>query len=161
MSSSLTPPSPSLSLSSSLHSMAESICKCPTMVVSPHNQTPVEGSANISRYVCREFCPELYEGLGLEEALKIDSWLDLASGMLLYGSSKEKASVMRRLNSHLGSASYLVGDSVTLADIVTYVTICSEPGLKPTANVKQWMKRCQALNEFLDFPCTHLSNTDS
>ena len=158
MSSTLTPFPLSLS---SLHSMAESICKCPTMVVSPHNQTPVEGSANISRYVCREFCPELYEGLGLEEALKIDSWLDLASGMLLYGSSKEKASVMRRLNSHLGSASYLVGDSVTLADIVAYVTICSEPGLKPTANVKQWMKRCQALNEFVDFPCTHLSNTDS
>ena len=130
------------------------------MVVSPHNQTPVQGIANIARYLCREFCSNLYEGLGCEEALKIDSWLDSVAGVLLYGSSKEKASVMRRLNSHLGSGSYLVGDCVTLADIVAFATISSEPGLKPTANVKEWLKRCQSHSEFAVLPCT-LSCTDS
>lgn len=139
----------------------ESICKGPTMVVSPHNQTPVEGIANIARYLCREFCSNLYEGLGAEEALKIDSWLDSVAGTLLYGSSKEKASVMRRLNSQLGSSGYLVGDCVTLADIIAFAIVGSEPGLKPTANVKQWLKRCQAHPEFAGLPCSRLSSTDS
>lgn len=131
------------------------------MVVSPHNQTPVEGIANIARYLCREFCSNLYEGLGAEEALKIDSWLDSVAGTLLYGSSKEKASVMRRLNSQLGSSGYLVGDYVTLADIIAFAIVGSEPGLKPTANVKQWLKRCQAHPEFAGLPCSCLSSTDS
>lgn len=138
--------------------LTETECQSPTMMVSPHNQTPVEGTANIARYLCREFCPELYEGLGPENSSKIDSWLDAVSGTMLYGGSKEKTSVMRRLNSHLGSANFLVGNQMTLADIVAYVVICNESGQKPTGNVKQWLKRCLAIPELADIPCNCLDS---
>ena len=129
------------------------------MVVSPHNQTPVEGVANIARYLCREFCPNLYEGLGPETASQVDSWLDTVTRSLSNGTSKEKTSVLRRLNSHLGSASYLVGEGVTLADIVVYSAMCSQDGLKPTANVKRWMKRLQlAVPALACIPCSLPSN---
>lgn len=129
------------------------------MVVSPHNQTPVEGVANIARYLCREFCPSLYEGLGIEAASQVDSWIDTVSRNLSTGTSKEKASAMRRLNSQLGSAKYLVGEGVTLADIIVYSTLCGQDGLKPTANVKQWIKRLQlAVPALACIPCSLPSN---
>ena len=127
------------------------------MIVSPHNQTPVEGIANISRYLCREFCPELYEALGASEAAKIDSWLDSVSGSFLHGSAKEKASVLRRLNSQLGAGGFLVGERVTVADVVGYTVVCGEKA--PTGNVKQWLKRCQQLPEFAGIPCSCISNS--
>ena len=132
------------------------------MVVSPHNQTPVEGIANIARYICREFCPELYEGNGTgpATAAKIDSWLDVITGTLVHGGSKEKASVMRRLNSHLGSASFLASERPSLADFVAYVVVCSEGGLKPTANVKQWLRKCNdVIPELAEIPCTCLPDS--
>lgn len=138
----------------------KSDCRAPTMVVSPHNQTPVEGIANILRYICREFSLELYEGNGLETAAKIDSWLDMITGTLVHGGAKEKASVMRRLNSHLGSASFLAGGKLSLADIVGYVVVCHGGGLKPTANVKQWLRRCRdQLPELAAIPCNCLSDS--
>ena len=130
------------------------------MVVSPHNQTPVEGIANILRYISREFSPELYEGTGLETAAKIDSWMDMIAGTLVHGGAKEKASVMRRLNSHLGSASFLAGGRLSLADIVGYVAVRHESGLKPTANVKQWLQKCgDQLPELTAIPCNFVSDS--
>ena len=114
------------------------------MVVSSHNQTPVEGIANIARYFCRQYCPDFYEDLGPIASSQIDSWLELVCGTLIRGTSKEKASVMRKLNSQLGSSSYLVGEFLSIADIVSYSVICSLHGVKPTANVKQWLKRLQS-----------------
>ena len=120
------------------------------MIVSPHNQTPVEGIANISRYLCREFCPDLYEGRGPEQALLVDSWLDSVAGSFLFGSSKEKTSVMRRLNSHLGSNVFLAGAEMTLADIVAYSVLGgSTDDQKLTGNVKTWLNRCRNLQGYV------------
>ena len=128
------------------------------MVVSPHNQTPVEGIANISRYICREFCPEYYEGRGPEQAAVVDGWLDAVGGTYIFGSSKEKTSILRRLNAHLGSNDFLAGTEITLADIVAYGVICGGPGgQKLTGNVKTWIKRCQNLPEFHGIPTIDLS----
>ena len=123
------------------------------MVVSPHNQTPVKGIANIARYVCREFAPQLYEGKGHEQAALVDSWLDAVAGTFVFGSSKEKLSVLRRLNSHLGSAPFLAGDDVTLADIVAYAVLCrGSGGHKLTDNVKKWINSCRNRSEFEGIP---------
>ena len=83
----------------------ESICPVVTMVVSPHNQTPVQGLANVLRYLIREYCPSLYEGQGAGRASEIDSWMDTVTNVLLgsRSSAKEKASVAKKMNSRLGA----------------------------------------------------------
>jgi len=118
-----------------------------TMVVSPHNQTPVTGQANICRYLCREYFPALYEESpgGLDAAAQMDNWLDEVSTTLQRGSSREKASVVRRLNSHLGSASFLAAtESPSIADLVAFTVLSEQRGLKVPTNVKQWLKRVKA-----------------
>ncbi len=134
--------------------------KCPTMVVSPQDQTPVEGTANISRYLCREYFPALYENGkgGPERASLIDSWLDAVSITLQRGSAKEKQSVIRRFNSQLGSSNFLVGEDLSLADIVSYCFLCEQPQLKLGGNVKQWLKRVQAtIPRIATVRCPYLS----
>ena len=154
------PHSPSCTHTHTLYT-TDTSCRQPTMVVSAHNQTPVEGIANISRYLCRQFCPKLYEGNGHEQAALIDSWLDAVAGTFIFGSSKEKTSIIRRLNSHLGSSQYLVGKDVSLADIVSYTVICGASGeQKLTENVKKWIKSCQSRPEFQGIP-TVQNLTDS
>ena len=113
----------------------------PVMVVSPGQQIPVEGLANISRYLSRQFCPNLYESLPPLTASQIDSWLDSLS-TYVHGNAKEKASVLRSLNATLGTSSYLVGDFPTLCDIVLCPVI--KAGSKLGNNVKTWIKRCDA-----------------
>lgn len=141
---------------------SDSVCSVPTMVVSPHNQTPVEGIANISRYISREFCPDLYESLDAAVASQIDGWLDLLCVSLACGSSKEKSSVMRRLNAQLGSSPFLVGGTLTLADVVAYAVLCNtDAGLKLSANVKQWLKRLQSVPELSCLPCSWLPDCTS
>lgn len=123
------------------------------MVVSAHNQTPVRGIANISRYLCRLFCPDLYEGNGYEQAALVDSWLDAVTGTYIFGSSKEKLSVLRRFNSHLGSCQFLAGNGATLADLVAYPIICGGSGSqKLTDNVKKWINCCRNCPEFQGVP---------
>ena len=78
----------------------------------------------------------------------------------MFGSSKEKSSVMRHLNSQLGSTPFLAGGEVTLADIVAYPTLGDGLGmLKVTENVKSWMKRCRALPEFEGCPVIDFGDT--
>lgn len=139
---------------------AEKECPAATMVVSPHNQTPVTGQANISRYLCREYFPALYEESsgGLEAAAQMDSWMDAMSTTLQRGGSKEKASIVRRMNSHLGSSSFLAGtDGPALADFVVFTVLSEQQGLKIPANVKQWLKRVRAMTLNSDLcQCPHL-----
>ena len=118
----------------------------------------MEGIANIARYICREFCPQYYEGNGPEQAMRVDSWLDAIAGTYIFGSSKEKTSVLRRLNSHLGSSEFLAGSNVTLADIVAYDVISGRQGdQKLTENLKKWVRSCQNRPEFRGMPSINLT----
>ena len=144
---SLPPPLPSLS---------ESVCSAITMMISPHNQTPVQGLANIIRYITREYCPSLYEGQGTEKASEIDSWLDTVSTVLLTAksSTKEKASIARKMNSRLGGNGYLVGDRLTLADLLAYWAVCGLGAVKLTTNIIDWLNRVYAdVPSLGTFPC--------
>lgn len=115
------------------------------MMVSPHNQTPIEGLDNIARYICRVYCPSLYEDLGPEVASVIDSWLDRFCHNFLVTSAKERASIVKNLNVSLGSNAWVVGNQFTLADLVLYCVISqNSSGLKTIgANVERWMKDCR------------------
>ena len=134
----------------------ESICPVVTMVVSPHNQTPVQGLANVLRYLIREYCPSLYEGQGAGRASEIDSWMDTVTNVLLgsRSSAKEKASVAKKMNSRLGANGYLVGDELSLADLLGYWAVCGQGAIKLTNNIKDWLTRVYTdVPSLGTFPC--------
>ena len=134
----------------------DAVCPNVSMMVSPHNQTPVQGLANILRFLTREFCPSLYEGQGPQNASEIDSWVDTVSMILLgdRSSTKEKTSVARKLNSRLGGNGYLVGEQLSLADLYCYWAVCGQGAVKLTKNISDWLYRVYAAVPALGtFPC--------
>ncbi|XP_070579868.1 aminoacyl tRNA synthase complex-interacting multifunctional protein 2-like [Ptychodera flava] len=119
----------------------------PEMNVSPISQTPIQGEANIARYFARLLDPS-YE-CNAELASHIDMWLDLASHSLCRGSSKEKAAAMRALNSHLGKNKWLVGSSLSLADVVTWSAVYqADQASAASNNVKKWLHACEDHSAF-------------
>lgn len=135
---------------------SDAVCPNITMMVSPHNQTPVQGLANVLRYLTREFSPSLYEGQGPQKASEIDSWMDTVSAVLLNdkSSSKEKTSVARKLNSRLGGNEYLVGEQLSLADLYCYWAVCGQGAVKLTKNITDWLTRVYvAVPALGTFPC--------
>lgn len=127
-----------------------------TMMCSPGKQVPISGISNICRYLSRQYCAEIYESLPPAISSQSDTWLDLFSLLYLYGNAKEKGSVIRQMNSALGSKGFLTGDAPTLADIVLYGIIGTEKGVKVTGNVKKWMVRCHGVTEMKTFPCLYI-----
>lgn len=120
----------------------------PSMMVDPHKQSLVVGEANIARYLARLFMPA-YDSSDPIQATLTDTWLDLATHQLLQGNSKEKAAAVRNLNSRLGKSDWLVGSSVSLADIVVWSAL-QQVGLalNAPANVQKWIRACHNLPEF-------------
>lgn len=113
------------------------------MMISPSLQTCIEGESNIARYLARLLNPA-YDSTDIVTATDIDQWLD-RSTTLLSGNSKEKAGVLRTVNAYLGKSSWLVGNQLSLADVVFWSAIQqtgqadSVPG-----NVKKWIQSCNA-----------------
>ncbi|KAM9305861.1 aminoacyl tRNA synthase complex-interacting multifunctional protein 2 [Gastrophryne carolinensis] len=117
----------------------------PQMKFSIQNMCPIEGEGNIARF--------LFSLLGYSfnavTATLIDSWVDTALFQLREGSSKEKAVVLRALNSTLGNSSWLAGNELTVADIVSWCAIHqSGNSTAIPANVQKWMKSCENLTSF-------------
>lgn len=113
----------------------------PTLMVSPHKQTNVEGESNIARYIQRLLNPD-YDNCPAA-ATKTDEWLDLAE-QYIRGNKKENAAVVKTLNSRLGSSEWLAGKSLSLADIVMWSVISQAKAQKDCpANVKTWIQRCE------------------
>ena len=119
----------------------EDICPAPTMMVSA-NQVPVVGMANILRLLARLFAQELYEGRGLVAAAQVDTWLDAATQQVLNGNSKERAAFLRQLNARLGSANWLAGDTLSLADLFVFLALCQMSEVKASGNVQKWAEQC-------------------
>lgn len=113
----------------------------PVMMVDPKNQTPIEGEASIARYLSRLLNPS-YDSSDPVTATVIDTWLDTAQ-QLLNGNNKEKAAVVRSLNSQLGKNTWLVGTSLSLADIVMWSALHqSQQASSAQGNVKKWLQAC-------------------
>ncbi len=126
------------------------------MMYAPGKQIPVSGIANICRFLSRQFCPEVYESFDHTVCGQTDYWLDSLSIAYLHGNAKEKGSVLRQLNSALGSKDYVTGTCPTLADIVLFSIIGNDKGLKMSANVKNWMNYCHRVQEMKYVPCLYL-----
>ena len=123
------------------------------MMVSVGSQVPVTGMANIMRFIVRLFAPELYEGDSPLVAAQVDMWLDLVTYQIVNGNVRSRGSVLRQLNSRLGSSKWLAGETFTLADLYTFVVLCglNDPGKVP-GNVQRWTKSCCEIPALTSLP---------
>jgi len=116
------------------------------MKFSVQTMCPIEGEGNIARFLFSLFGQK-------QDAVTltlIDSWVDIAIFQLQEGSSKEKAAVFRSMNSALGKSPWLVGNELTVADVVLWSVLQQAGGCGGTtpANVQRWMRACENLAPF-------------
>ncbi|XP_053220117.1 aminoacyl tRNA synthase complex-interacting multifunctional protein 2 isoform X1 [Podarcis raffonei] len=115
------------------------------MKFSIQTMCPIEGEGNIARF--------LFSLLGQKHnavtATLIDSWVDTAIFQLQEGSNKEKAAVLRSMNAALGKTSWLVGNELTVADVVAWCALQQTGSTNAVpANVQKWLKSCENLAPF-------------
>ncbi|KAJ1096852.1 hypothetical protein NDU88_001983 [Pleurodeles waltl] len=117
----------------------------PQMKFSIQNMCPVEGEGNIARFLFSLLAPEPSAVI----LTQIDSWVDTVIFQMKEGSNKEKAAVLRAMNSALGKSPWLVGSELTVADIVGWCAVQQTNGSTAIpANVQKWMKSCENLAPF-------------
>lgn len=116
------------------------------MKFSVQTMCPIEGEGNIARF--------LFSLLGPQQnavtLTLIDSWVDVAIFQLKEGGSKEKSAVLRSMNSTLSKSPWLVGNELTVADVVLW-SVLQQTGSCSTAlpaNVQKWMQACENLAPF-------------
>ncbi|KAJ7989719.1 hypothetical protein DPEC_G00307440 [Dallia pectoralis] len=116
------------------------------MKFSIQNMCPIEGESNVARFLFRLLAPYPSDPA---LATLVDSWVDTAFFQLVDGSAKERAAVLRALNSALGRSPWLTGPEPSLADIACYCCVLQTgPPSSTPANVQRWLKACENLGHF-------------
>ncbi|XP_040011034.1 aminoacyl tRNA synthase complex-interacting multifunctional protein 2 isoform X2 [Xiphias gladius] len=110
------------------------------------NMCPIKGEANVARFLFKLLAPYPSDPA---LATLLDSWVDTAFFQLAEGSAKERAAVLRALNSALGHNPWLAGPEFSLADIACYCCLLqSGSASSAPANVQRWLKSCENLGHF-------------
>ncbi|KAJ0001451.1 hypothetical protein NQD34_006471 [Periophthalmus magnuspinnatus] len=116
------------------------------MKFSIQNMCSIEGEANVARFLFK-----LLSVYPSDPALAtlVDSWVDTAFFQLAEGGPKERATVLRALNSALGRTPWVAGSDFSLADIACFCCMqkCISASSAP-ANVQRWLKSCENLGHF-------------
>ncbi|XP_029945280.1 aminoacyl tRNA synthase complex-interacting multifunctional protein 2 isoform X2 [Salarias fasciatus] len=116
------------------------------MKFSVQNMCPIEGEASVARFLFKLLAPYPSDPA---VATLVDSWVDTAFFQLAEGSAKERAAVLRALNSALGRTPWLSGSEFTLADVACYCCVLrSGSASAAPANVQRWIKSCENLGHF-------------
>ncbi|XP_049416589.1 aminoacyl tRNA synthase complex-interacting multifunctional protein 2 isoform X2 [Epinephelus fuscoguttatus] len=116
------------------------------MKFSVQNMCPIEGEANVARFLFKLLSPYPSDPA---VATLVDSWVDTAFFQLAEGSAKERAAVLRALNSALGRNPWLAGPEFSLADIACYCCVLQSGSASSTpSNVQRWIKSCENLGHF-------------
>ncbi|XP_060757729.1 aminoacyl tRNA synthase complex-interacting multifunctional protein 2 isoform X1 [Neoarius graeffei] len=116
------------------------------MKFSTQSMCPIEGEANVARFLFRLLGSEPKDPI---VATQLDSWVDTAFFQLAEGGSKERAAVLRSLNSALDHSIWLLGHEPSLADIVCACCILRNgQTLSTPANVQRWLQACRNLEHF-------------
>ncbi|GFR00876.1 aminoacyl tRNA synthase complex-interacting multifunctional protein 2 [Trichonephila clavata] len=117
------------------------------MMVDPIHQGIVEGEVNIARYLSRLFSLN-YETDPILSTM-IDNYLELVHSSIIHGNNKERQGALRSLNSQLGKNAFIVGDSYTIADIVTWsALIQAKLHQSLPANVMKWFNSLSNVDIF-------------
>lgn len=116
------------------------------MKFSVQTMCPIEGEGNIARFLFSLFGQKH----NAVNSTLIDSWVDIAIFQLKEGSSKEKAAVFRSMNSALGRSPWLVGNELTVADVMLWSVLQQTGGCSAAApaNVQRWLRSCENLAPF-------------
>ncbi|XP_020820952.1 aminoacyl tRNA synthase complex-interacting multifunctional protein 2 isoform X2 [Phascolarctos cinereus] len=117
----------------------------PQMKFSIQTMCPIEGEGTIARFLF-SLLGQTHDAVSLT---LIDHWVDMAFFQLKEGSSKEKAAVLRCISSALGRGPWLVGNELTVADIVAWGVLqqLGGPNSVPS-DIQKWMKSCENLASF-------------
>ncbi|CAJ1076554.1 aminoacyl tRNA synthase complex-interacting multifunctional protein 2 isoform X2 [Xyrichtys novacula] len=116
------------------------------MKFSVQSMCPIEGEANVARFLFKLLA--LYPS-DPAAATMVDNWVDTAFFQLAEGSTKERAAVLRALNSALGRNPWLAGSEFSLADVACYCCVLqSGSASSAPANVQRWIKSCENLGHF-------------
>ncbi|XP_026994991.1 aminoacyl tRNA synthase complex-interacting multifunctional protein 2 isoform X2 [Tachysurus fulvidraco] len=116
------------------------------MKFSTQSMCPIEGEANVARFLFRLLGSEPKDPI---VATQSDSWVDTAFFQLAEGGSKERAAVLRSLNSALGCSIWLLGHEPSLADIACACCVLRSGQVSSTpANVERWLQACRNLKHF-------------
>ncbi|XP_034568016.1 aminoacyl tRNA synthase complex-interacting multifunctional protein 2 isoform X2 [Notolabrus celidotus] len=116
------------------------------MKFSVQNMCPIEGEANVARFIFKLLAPYPSDPV---LATLVDNWVDTAFFQLAEGSTKERAAVLRALNSALGRNPWLAGSEFSLADVACYCCVLqSGSASSAPANVQRWIKSCENLGHF-------------
>ena len=112
--------------------------------MSANSQTPIQGEANVARYLARLITPRYDDG-PIQHVCAVDDLVDLASNSILAGSSKEKAAAVRTLNSVLGKNEWLApSGEMSVADAVVWSALQQTGASKGApGNVQKWLKACE------------------
>eukprot|EP00794_Sanderia_malayensis_P009417 gene9417-10403_t len=115
----------------------------PSLLICPRLQTAIRGDANIARYLCRAFSPDLFESLNEDVVCLIDHWISVATLQIRNGAFEQKA-LMQSMNKALACNKFLACDDLTLADIVVWSAITMTKNLAKslTGNAKEWYLNC-------------------
>jgi elongation factor 1-gamma len=136
---------------------------------------PIFESNSMARYVVRKGNDKGLYGANDYEACQVDQWLDVSRsiepflffwvgpvfGYAPYNEQMKKNAVERvskhlaGINRHLEGRTWFVGDRVTLADIVMFVSLSSamktvfDPAFRSQfPNVQKWFEHCLAQDNF-------------
>ena len=117
-------------------------------MVNPRTQTTIHGEGNIARYMARLLTPSYDDEGDVVAATVIDQWVDSAA-QFAHGNNKERAAVLKSMNAYLGNHEWMVGQSLTLADVILWgvITQAKEDDKAPS-NVKKWYQRCCEIDAF-------------
>uniref|UniRef100_UPI0037E8B447 aminoacyl tRNA synthase complex-interacting multifunctional protein 2 n=1 Tax=Semicossyphus pulcher TaxID=241346 RepID=UPI0037E8B447 len=116
------------------------------MKFSVRNMCPVEGEANVARFLFKLLAPYPSDPA---LATLVDNWVDTAFFQLAEGSAKERTAVLRALNSALGRNPWLAGSEFSLADVACYCCVLQSGSASSTpAHVQRWLKSCENLGHF-------------
>ncbi|XP_072299530.1 aminoacyl tRNA synthase complex-interacting multifunctional protein 2 isoform X2 [Eucyclogobius newberryi] len=109
------------------------------------NMCPIEGEANVARFLFKLL--NVYPSDPAQATL-VDSWVDTAFFQLAEGGAKERAAVLRALNSALGQTLWVAGSDFSLADIACFCCMQKNVSSSVPANVQRWLKSCENLGHF-------------
>lgn len=114
------------------------------LIVSPISHGKLVGEVNAVRYLSR-----LLESTGLkwferiseQHSSQVDHWLDKAHAQVILGPKKAQA-LVRSLDTQLSGQTYIVGDSVSPADVYM-LSVFASLKLTLPKNVEKWYQNCK------------------
>lgn len=122
----------------------------PEMMVNPVTQVAIKGEVNIARYLAH-LVGLIHTKSDAVYLTDVDTLLDLAHSFIIHGSNKERQAAMRQLNSRLGKSAWLVGSSISIADIAVWSALHQVHAMESApANVKKWLKNCRSFSAFVE-----------